>query len=48
MVSQSEADQRRKTAALPGAGRDGAAATEEDVYAKQERLFTEGTSEMPS
>ncbi len=48
MVSRSEADRRRKPAVRPGAGRDGAAALEEDVYAKQERLFTEGTSEMPS
>ncbi len=42
MVSRSEADRRRKAAAQPAAG------LEEDVYAKQERLFTEGTSEMPS
>lgn len=48
MVSRREADRRRKTVVRPGAGLDGAAALEEDVYAKQEKLFTEGTSEMPS
>ncbi|MDR7867063.1 MAG: hypothetical protein RIN56_09585 [Sporomusaceae bacterium] len=48
MVSRSEADGRRKPAVRPDAGLDGAAALEEDVYAKQEKLFTAGTSEMPS
>ncbi|MDT8902443.1 hypothetical protein [Anaeroselena agilis] len=48
MVGSDDRDLRGEVAARQDAGPDGAAILEEDVYAKQERLFTEGTSEMPS
>jgi len=48
MVSQSKADREKKAAVESSGGRGEAVALEEDVYAKQEKLFTDGTSEMPS
>jgi hypothetical protein len=39
MGRQDSDDGRKEAAARPGQSRDGAAVLEEDVFAKQERLF---------
>ena len=48
MDRRSEEDRQEKAAAQAAVGRGEAVALEEDVFAKQEKLFTDGTSEMPS
>lgn len=48
MSSQGEIDGQEKAAAEPAAGRSDAPALEEDVFAKQEKLFDTASAENPS
>lgn len=47
-MASREQSRKQQAPVSPAAERNTNVATEEDVYAKQERLFTGGTSEMPS
>ncbi|HWQ60980.1 MAG TPA: hypothetical protein VN521_01640 [Negativicutes bacterium] len=47
MEKSGAGDAPEKAAGLAEGGRDEAAVMEEDVFAKQERLFSAGTEETP-